>query len=134
MIKTLDTLDKIVEENKKDFAKDTLKTILKNWGINFANMPEKERLETLSDILQLANIHLAKDPAGGLAIKIMEQRRRDTDTQERIKYAQSFNLAVQLVSNFEGLKEMKDTDIEQFIEFWQEYFYGKLGDQNGNNN
>ncbi|MEK6809792.1 MAG: hypothetical protein AABY40_03895 [Nanoarchaeota archaeon] len=125
-------LNKIIEDNKKTFAIDTFKQILKGWGVNFSNLSLKEKTETLTGILQLADIHLAKDPAGGLAIKIMEQRRRDTDTQERIRFAQSFNLAVQLVSNL-GVKKLddsvKDNDVlKEVIEYWQEYFYQKLSE------
>jgi len=130
-------LNKIIEDSKKDFAKDTFKTILKNWGINFSKMPEKEKTETLSGILELAGIHLAKDPAGGLAIKIIEQRRRDTDTQERIRYAQSWNLAVQLISGLVTELDFEEKRskgiVESYIEFWQEYFYQKLNNNEGEN-
>jgi len=128
------TLDDIIESEKKSFHKDTFVAILKNWGTGFAKLPQNEKLDALKEILKLAGIELGGSPAEGLAIKIAEGRRRDNDTQERIKYAQSFNLAVALVGalaqkdTFNAEKSVDKYKIE--IDFWQEYFYGKLGDQN----
>ena len=128
-------LNKIIEDSKKDFAKDTFKTILKNWGINFSKLPPKERLDTLTGILQLANIRLAQDPAGGLAIKIMEQRRRDNDTQERIRFAQAYNLATEIVSAWLPIYggELNEERIQNEVEKWQKYFYQKLNNNEGEN-
>ncbi len=132
MTKETKTLDQIVEDEKKNFARDTFKTILKNWGVNFTQMSLADKTKTLSEILELAGIKLAKDPAGGLAIKIIEQRRRDTDTQERIRYAQSWNLAVALMSGCVSVADESNA-LKSNIEFWEEYFYKKLG-ENGDEN
>ena len=127
-------LNKIIEDSKKDFHKQTFVTILKEWGSGFAKLPNNEKLDTLKEILKLAGISLADSPAGGLAIKIAEGRRRDTDTQERIKYAQSWNLAVQFITGWNINDDFGSDEIRKaFIEEWQKYFYQKLNNNEGKN-
>jgi len=127
-------LNKIIEDSKKDFHKQTFATILKEWGSGFAKLPNKEKLDTLKEILKLAGISLADSPAGGLAIKIAEGRRRDTDRQERIKYAQSWNLAVHFITGWNIKDDFGSDEIRKaFIEEWQKYFYQKLNNNEGEN-
>lgn len=126
--KTLDTLDKVIEDNKDTFAIDTFKQIMKNWGINFAKIPEKEKMKTLTDILGMAGIQLSSTPQGGLALKILEGRRRDNDVQERIRFSQAYNLAVEIVSARSAQKTADGDILKNDIETWQKYFHKKLGE------
>ena len=132
------TLDDIIESEKKSFHKDTFVAILKNWGAGFAKLPQNEKLDALKEILKLAGISLADSPAGGLAIKIAETRRRDNDTQERIRQAQALNLAVEMLPEKEKEKLYNNPNLNpkimDYIKNLQSDFYNKLGDQNGNNN
>lgn len=132
------TLDDIIESEKKSFHKDTFVAILKNWGTGFAKLPQNEKLDALKEILKLAGIELGGSPAEGLAIKIAEGRRRDNDTQERIRQAQALNLAVEMLPEKEKEKLYNNPNLNpkimDYIKNLQSDFYNKLGDQNGNNN
>ena len=49
------------------------------------------------------------------------------DTQDRIAYAQSWNLAVALMAPFFATKEAPGSDyVQENIEIWQKYFLEKL--------
>ena len=73
----------------------------------------------------------ANTPAEGLEKKMKYWKDKDTSVQERIMYAQSWNLATELVSNLFEKKD--DNSVIGALEIWQKYFYKKLkeGDQNG---
>ena len=73
----------------------------------------------------------ANTPAEGLEKKMKYWKSKDTDTQGRIRYAQSWNLAVALVGSAYRYGVYNAT--QQEIEFWQKYFYLKLG-ENGDKN
>jgi len=79
----------------------------------------------------------ATTPAEGLEKKMKYWKNKDEATQERIKYAQSWNLATQLVSGFvtelDFVENKSKGVVESYIEFWQKYFYLKLG-ENGDKN
>jgi len=127
-------LNKIIEDSKKDFHKQTFAIILKEWGSGFAKLPNKEKLDTLKEILKLAGISLADSPAGGLAIKIAETRRRDAKKDYNYEFGVTIGAALGLaveegkskndVELFErarrffmiSLKLKQDKELKQFFD------------------
>ncbi len=127
-------LDTIIEDEKKNFHKQTFATILKEWGAGFAKLSQTDKFNAMKEILKLAGIELGGTPQEGLAIKIAEGRRRDTDTQERIKYAQSWNLAATMVAATMSKSISLDyREPEELLEKWQPYFLSKLSEGNQTN-
>ena len=102
------------------------------------NLPKVDNEDTKDFMSHLGIEKTANTPAEGLEKKMKYWKEKDSSVQKRIVYAQSWNLAVSLLTSsvshygyLSGNNGGKE-GLKKEIESWQKYFYQKLseGDQN----
>ena len=133
--------NKALEEHKDIMSEkpDFLKTEQELKESVIKNLPKVDNPDTRDFMVHLGIEKPANTPAEGLEKKMKYWKDKDNSVQERIRYSQSWNLAAQLVSTIVGsqfewqefVDEPLNGEISGNLEFWQKYFYGKLG-ENGN--
>ena len=100
------------------------------------NLPKADNPDT-RDFMSHLGVEKLDTPEAGLKAKLNYWKNKDNSVQERIVYAQSWNLAVSFVGSLAQKDSFRaDQSVDKYeleFEFWQKYFYQQLKNQNGNN-